>query len=120
MKQSRRTISIPRRTDRRLAMIARYYGLRPQLKKTNEELRELIHAIQTLRFMLWLDRADKKHFEHVHEEIADVRIMLDQIELLTGGNQSCSEWRTAKLERQVQRINGERKCITSKTSSHFS
>ena len=88
-------------------MIARHYGLRPQLKKTTEELRELIRAIQTLRFMLWLDRAEKKHFDHVHEEIADVRIMLDQIELLTGGNQSCSEWRTAKLYRQIQRIQGE-------------
>lgn len=108
MKQSRRqTIFVPRRTDRRLAMIARHYGLRPQLKKTNEELRELIRAIQTLRFMLWIDRAEKEHFEHVHEEIADVRIMLDQIELLTGGNQSCSEWRTAKLDRQIQRIQGE-------------
>lgn len=90
-------------------MIARHYGLRPQLKKTTEELRELIRAIQTLRFMLWIDKAEKKHFELVHEEIADVRIMLDQIELLTGGNQSCSEWRTAKLDRQVQRIQGENK-----------
>ena len=108
MKQSKRqTIFVPRRTDRRLAMIARHYGLRPQLKKSTEELRELIRAIQTLRFMLWIDKAEKKHFEHVHEEIADVRIMLDQIELLTGGNQSCSDWRTAKLDRQIQRIQGE-------------
>lgn len=87
-------------------MIARHYGLRPQLKKSTEELRELIRAIQTLRFMLWLDKAEKKHFDHVHEEIADVRIMLDQIELLTGGSQSCEEWRTAKLDRQIKRIQG--------------
>ena len=109
MKQSRKqTVFVPRKTDRRLAMIARDYGLRPQLKKTNEELRELIRAIQTLRFMLWLDKAEKKHFDHVHEEIADVRIMLDQIELLTGGSQSCEQWRTAKLDRQIQRIDSEK------------
>lgn len=108
MKQSRRqTIFVPRRTDRRLAMIARHYGLRPQLKKSTEELRELVRAIQTLRFMLWIDKAEKKHFDHVHEEIADVRIMLEQIELLTGGSQSCEEWRTAKLDRQIKRIQGE-------------
>ena len=108
MKQSRKqTVFVPRKTDRRLAMIARHYGLRPQLKKTIEELRELIRAIQTLRFMLWLDKAEQKHFNHVHEEIADVRIMLDQIELLTGGSQSCEQWRTAKLDRQIQRIDSE-------------
>ena len=109
MKQSRKTVFVPRRTDRRLAMIARHYGLRPQLKKTNEELRELIRAIQTLRFMLWLDRADKTHIEPVHVVISDVRIMLDQIELLTGRTHSGIEWRTAKLDRQIQRIQGENK-----------
>lgn len=89
-------------------MIARHYGLRPQLKKADEELRELIRAIRTLRFMLWLNKANQQHFDHVFEEIADVRIMLDQIELLTGGSQSCQQWRTAKLDRQIQRIDSEK------------
>ena len=101
-------------------MIARHYGLQHQLKKTDEELRELIRAIRTLRFRIWLNRAKQQHFDHVFEEIADVRIMLDQIELLTSSSQSCNQWRTAKLDRQVQRILGEQQCITSKTSYPFS
>lgn len=114
------TVVVSRRVDRRIARIARHYGLLPQLAKTCEELRELHMAIWKLRLTKWIGRKTAAQEQHVLEKIADVRIMLDQIELLTGGNQSCSEWRTAKLERQVQRINGEQKCITSKTSSHFS
>ena len=108
MKQSKKQpIFIQRKTDRRIGYIARHYGLRKQLRKTLEELLELACAILWLRIMLLLNKAKPKHFLHVSEEISDVRIMLDQIELLTGSASDCEQIRTAKLDRQIQRINGE-------------
>ena len=41
------------------------------------------------------------------EEMADVRIMLDQIELLMSGAGTCARIRVAKLERQISRIESE-------------
>ena len=107
MKQSKKQPIFIHRTDRRIGYIARHYGLRKPLRKTLEELLELACAILWLRIMLLLNKAKPKHFLHVSEEISDVRIMLDQIELLTGSASDCEQIRTAKLDRQIQRINGE-------------
>ena len=108
MKASKKLIHV-QRSDRRLSMIARHYGLWPQLKKCCEELFELYVAIIVLRVMNFIGRTKPKHYEHVYEELSDVRIMLDQIELLTGSAARCREIRESKLERQLTRIETEAK-----------
>lgn len=100
----KQTIVVARRVDRRIARIARHYGLGPQLAKTCEELRELHMAIWKLRLAKWMGRKTAAQEQHVLEEMADVRIMLDQIELLLSGAGTCARIRTAKLERQLSRI----------------
>lgn len=95
------------RTNRKISVIARHYGLWPQLKKSCEELFELYVAIIVLRVMNFIGGTKPKHYEHVYEELSDVRIMLDQIELLTGSASRCREIRENKLERQLTRIQGE-------------
>ena len=100
----KQTIVVARRVDRRVARIARHYGLGHQLAKTREELLELLVAILKLRLAKWLGKDTTSQEQHVLEEMADVRIMLDQIELLMSGAGTCARIRTAKLERQISRI----------------
>ena len=100
----KQTIVVARRVDRRIARIARHYGLGPQLAKTCEELWELFVAVLKLRLAKWVGRDTASQEQHVLEEMADVRIMLDQIELLLSGAGTCARIRTAKLERQLSRI----------------
>ena len=108
MKVSKKAkIFIGPRADQRVAYIARHYGLYPQLKKTCEELFELTVAIIVLRFMHWIGKDQPKHLGNVQEEMADVRIMLDQIELLTRSGTNCSRIRDEKLDRQIKRISEE-------------
>ena len=100
----KQNIVVARHIDGRVARIARHYGLGPQLAKTCEELRELYMAILKQRLAKWLGRNTKALDQHVLEEIADVRIMLDQIELLMSGANTCARIRSAKLDRQISRI----------------
>lgn len=105
---SKKIIYVPR-TDRKISIIARHYGVTHQLNKTMEELFELFMAILKLRLMIFLNREKKAHFEHLYEEMSDVRIMIDQVEVLTGSASRCREIRENKLDRQLERIQGESK-----------
>lgn len=69
------------------------YGRGAQRDKAIEELSELIRA---------LARCDDP--ENVAEEMADVRIMLDQLELIFGNGQRVAAWEVMKLRRLDQRI----------------
>ncbi len=71
----------------------RKYGRGPQQMKAIEELSELIRA---------LARADDP--ENVAEEMADVRIMLDQLEIIFGNGQRVAAWEVQKLRRLDQRV----------------
>ena len=95
------------RTDRRISIIARHYSVTHQLNKTMEELFELFMAILKLRLMIFLGLEKQAHFEHLYEEMSDVRIMIDQLEALTGSASRCREIRENKLERELTRIQGE-------------
>ena len=64
------------------------YGRGPQRDKAIEELSELIRA---------LARADDP--ENVAEEMADVRIMLDQLEIIFGNGPKVARWEVLKLRR---------------------
>ena len=108
MKTEKKLIHV-HRTDRRISMIARHYGVTHQLNKTMEELFELFMAILKLRLMIFLGREKQAHFEHMYEEMSDVRIMIDQVEDLTGSATRCREIRESKLERQLTRIQTEAK-----------
>ncbi len=96
-------------TDRRISMIAQHYGVTHQLNKTLEELFELFIAILKLRLMIFLGHEKQAHFVHMYEEISDVRIMIDQVEVLTGSSARYREIRESKLERQLTRIQTEAK-----------
>lgn len=76
--------------------IADYYGKEHQTIKTIEELAELIQALA------------KGDIENIKEEIADVRVMLEQIEYLYGISDDAITLRMcAKLWRQLERMEGE-------------
>lgn len=72
--------------------IARF-GRGKQRDKAIEELSELIRA---------LARCDDA--ENVAEEMADVRIMLDQLEIIFGNGPRVAAWEVMKLRRLDQRI----------------
>ena len=108
MKTTKKLIHV-QRSDRRISVIARHYGVTHQLNKTMEELFELFMAILKLRLMIFLGREKQAHFEHMYEEMSDVRIMIDQVEVLTASATRCREIRESKLERQLTRIQTEAK-----------
>ena len=69
------------------------YGKGPQQLKAIEELSELIRA---------LARADDR--ENLAEEMADVRIMLDQLELIFGNHELVRQYEVRKLKRLDERV----------------
>lgn len=70
-----------------------HYGLGPQRDKAIEELSELIRA---------LARCDDH--ENIAEEMADVRIMLDQLELIFDNREQVRNFELAKLMRLSERL----------------
>ena len=76
--------------------IADHYGKEHQTIKAIEELAELIQALA------------KGDIENIKEEIADVRVMLEQIEYLYGiSDDEITLRMCAKLCRQLERMEGE-------------
>lgn len=71
----------------------REYGAGTQRFKAIEELAELIRA---------LARGDDA--ENIAEEMADVRIMLDQLEIIFGNHAAVRLWELKKLRRLSERI----------------
>ena len=69
------------------------YGRGTQRDKAIEELSELIRA---------LARCDDT--ENLAEEMADVRIMLDQLEIIFGNGQKVAAWEVKKLRRLDSRV----------------
>lgn len=89
----------------KLHLIATHYGLRHQLEKTQEELRELDEAIE-----------EHKHFHnpftkaHIAEEVADVLVTCLQILDLMGiSTEEVLARARFKVNRQLWRIEGEKK-----------
>ena len=71
----------------------RRYGTGNQRLKAMEELAELIRA---------LARCDDR--ENIAEEMADVRIMLDQLEIMLGNHDEVRKWEYEKLTRLNERL----------------
>ena len=91
----------------KIQTIADHYGLQHQLNKTVEELIELVQAIQDYSFKLGM-YDDEVGTEHVAEEIADVTIMLDQLQYLLECKETVDLYREVKVNRQIGRIKAEK------------
>ena len=101
-------------TEAKIQRIFKHYGEQSQLMKTQEELKELSDAIQKL---IDLRKDDKRTSfynterdflkDHIAEELADVRIMLDQIEFGLRIERRSADCREFKLNRQLKRMETE-------------
>lgn len=101
-------------TEAKIQRIFKHYGEQSQLIKAQEELKELDEAIQKL---IDLRKDDKRTSlynterdflkDHIAEELADVRIMLDQIEFGLQIEKRCADWREFKIQRQLKRIESD-------------
>lgn len=78
------------------------WGTRTQIVKAMEEMAELIHALSRRLLSTWLGTgSDNAAPENVREEMADVSIMLSQLELIFGDT---TEEEIKKLEALEKRI----------------
>lgn len=103
-------------TDERIKTIFDHYGEESQLEKSIEELDELEDVISKLltlekcavsKKMAFYKSNRESLIDHIAEEIADVRIMLDQLEYGLRIEQRSADWREMKLNRQMKRIGEE-------------
>ena len=69
------------------------FGRATQIRKAIEELSELIRALARMNDQ-----------ENIAEEMADVRIMLDQLEMILGNHDRVKEWEYRKLTRLKDRV----------------
>lgn len=78
------------------------WGEQLQIDMAIEEMAELITELAR-------NRRGRGRRAHVEEEIADVRIMLEQLELIYDCAAEVREWRRRKLERLENRLTAEEK-----------
>lgn len=84
--------------DKDLRNIAEHYGLRVQMRQLIEEMAELTQVIcKVERYDLDTVR------DHLVEEIADVEVVLEQVDYLLGDNR-IEQIRAEKIARQKRRI----------------
>lgn len=84
--------------DKELKTIADHYGLRVQMRQLIEEMAELTQVIcKAERYDLDTVR------DHLVEEIADVEVVLEQVDYLLGDNR-IEQIRAEKIARQKRRI----------------
>ncbi len=93
----------------KIKQIADHYKLEHQLGKTLEELSELSQEIRDYKFDLHM-KLDDITACRVVDEIADVRIMLAQLEYLIGIEEEVRERIKLKADRQIKRIENEINC----------
>ena len=97
-------------TDPNIKKIFDHYGLRTQLEKTAEEAVELRDAVCDLLYAMFSYKENDKYkvreksIKHLAEEIADVRIMCDQLEYAFSLQDECEQQRKYKIVRQNTRM----------------
>lgn len=89
--------------------IADFYGTEAQTHQLVEEMAELTQALNKLwrktKFETDLTSEEEKELtSHVAEEIADVKVCLEQVEYLLGIENSVTKWKEMKIKRQQDRI----------------
>lgn len=84
--------------DKDLRNIAEHYGLRVQMRQLIEEMAELTQVIcKAERYDLDTVR------EHLVEEVADVEVVLEQVDYLLGDSR-INQIKAEKIARQKRRI----------------
>lgn len=83
----------------------RTYGLDNQLFQLDEELAELIQAVNKWRRHMSISDKYEAYKQDVAEEIADVQIMLEQLMMIVNiSEQDVTEWKDLKIHRLCDRI----------------
>ena len=77
------------------------YGIDAQITKAIEELSELQKEL--CKFLL-----DDGNMEHIAEEIADVKIVVEQVELILECKRKVKEHKRAKIQRLSDRLDKEK------------
>lgn len=98
-------------TEQKIQYIADHYGYEPQSRQLIEEMAELTVALNKA-WRKTFDTVDKipnmDDEERIVEEIADVEIMITQIEYLLGiSAMELNNMIEQKLNRQIERIKNE-------------
>lgn len=88
----------------KLEYIADHYGIHSQLIKLVEEMSEVTKEITKL-----LNATEDKKIIDIYrntlpEELADLRLVYDQIVYLMGCEEQIEEWRQYKAIRQIKKI----------------
>lgn len=95
----------------KIKIIADHYGYESQSRQCIEEMAELTQAINKFWRACGNGQATEKDvgecLENIQEEIADVQIMLWQIEYLLSAENMIEEMIEKKLNRQLKRIEEE-------------
>lgn len=92
--------------DEKLIKIAEHYGLQNQLEKFGEELTELDKAYS--EYMVKLNQCDEDiSLQPLIDELADVKIMIWQMEYLLECKEEVSDRVDFKLDRQLDRMKVE-------------
>lgn len=95
----------------KIKIIAEHYGYEAQSRQCIEEMAELMQAINKLWRSIGHGQLTEKSFkeclENLTEEMADVQIMLWQIEYLLLSAPEVNQVITQKLDRQLKRIEEE-------------
>ena len=102
-----------------LIHIFQYYGVRNQLRKFNEEVFELIEAIidyECVDVYKGSSAAEKYHKEYIVEEIADVQVLLDQLQhYFEIEDKDIVDMIQFKVDRQLDRIKREKVTLQEKS-----
>ena len=95
----------------KIKIIAEHYGYEAQSRQCIEEMAELMQAINKLWRSIGHGQLTEKSFkeclENLTEEMADVQIMLWQMEYLLLSGQEVNQMIEKKLDRQLKRIEDE-------------
>ena len=77
------------------------YGVSAQVDMAIEEMAELTKALLKFRRFGWS--------ENFYEEIADVKIMIRQLEMIYDCDFAVGQWIDKKVLRQIERLAGKRR-----------
>ncbi|HAT4069829.1 MAG: hypothetical protein E6363_01015 [Enterobacter sp.] len=92
--------------DKRIKEIFKFYGEKAQKGQIIQELAELIVGLT------------KNDLENIHEEIADVEIMLEQLKLFKDIDvKKIEEYKEFKIDRQIKRIKKQKEKKFTKVST---
>lgn len=98
--------------DPRLKVIAKHFGFQAQAEKAIEEMAELMVEIKHLN-----SRTENSAYDYVRfiEELADVKIMIDQLVFLVRQGEECAasfDLQTEyKIERTLRRVEAEKEDV---------